>query len=81
MIETWRRRSPERIPDTAWRETMSRVRGEFEEMPCLRVSLRQAGVLFGLSESVSGWVLCSLIREGFLELGRDGEYARRQPPP
>ena len=56
---------------------MSRVRGEFEEMPCLRVTPRQACMLFGLSETVSQWVLGCLARDGFLEQARDGEYVRR----
>jgi hypothetical protein len=56
---------------------MRRVRGEFEEMPCLRVTLLQACMLFGLSETVSSWVLSCLTRDGFLEQGRDGDYVRR----
>ena len=77
MLETWKIRSPYRIPDTQWEETMRRVRSEFDEMPCMRVTLRQACLLFGLSETVSLWVLSSLAREGFLEQARDGEYGRR----
>jgi hypothetical protein len=77
MMETWKVRSPYRIPDDQWQETMRRVRGEFEEMPCLRVTLLQACMLFGLSETVSSWVLSCLTRDGFLEQGRDGDYVRR----
>ena len=77
MIQTWKERSPFRIPDEQWHETMRRVRGEFEEMPCLRVTSRQACMLFGLSEIVSSWVLSCLTRDGFLELARAGEYVRR----
>ena len=77
MMETWKVRSPYRIPDDQWQETMRRVRGEFEEMPCLRVTLLQACMLFGLSETVSSWVLSCLTRDGFLEQGRDGDYIRR----
>jgi hypothetical protein len=76
-METWKVRSPYRIPDDQWQETMRRVRGEFEEMPCLRVTLLQACMLFGLSETVSSWVLSCLTRDGFLEQGRDGDYVRR----
>ena len=60
---------------------MSRVRGEFQEMPCLRVTSRQACTLFGLSETVSLWVLGCLARDGFLEHFDDGEYARRNAHP
>jgi hypothetical protein len=77
MISSWQIRSPFRIPDEQWHETLRRVRSEFEEMPCLRVTLRQACMLFGLSETVSSWVLSCLTRDGFLEHSRDGEYVRR----
>lgn len=77
MTHTWKLRSPFRIPDDQWHETMRRVRCEFEEMPCLRVTLRQACMLFGLSETVSSWVLGCLAQEGFLERARGGEYVRR----
>lgn len=77
MISSWQIRSPFRIPDEQWHETLRRVRSEFEEMPCLRVTLRQACLLFGLSETVSSWVLSCLTRDGFLEQARDGEYVRR----
>ena len=77
MIRSWQIRSPFRIPDEQWHETLRRVREEFEEMPSLRVTLRQACMLFGLSETVSSWVLSCLTRDGFLEQARDGEYVRR----
>jgi hypothetical protein len=81
MLQTWQHRSPYRIPDDQWNETMIRVRGEFEEMPSLRVTPRQACMLFGLSETVSLWVLSCLARDGFLEQARDGEYLRRNTAP
>jgi hypothetical protein len=77
MTRSWQIRSPFRIPDEQWHETLRRVRDEFEDMPALRVTLRQACMLFGLSETVSAWVLSCLTRDGFLEQGRDGEYVRR----
>jgi hypothetical protein len=81
MLHLWQERSPLRIPDAKWKETMSRVRGEFEEMPCLRVTARQACMLFGLPETVSLWVLGCLARDGFLEQARYGEYIRRNTAP
>ena len=81
MLEPWQPRSPQRISDRLWNEAMTRVRGEFDEMPCLRVTSRQAGMLFGLSETVSRWVLNRLARDGFLEQARDGEYIRRGATP
>jgi hypothetical protein len=80
MIQTWKDRSPYRIPDQQWHDTMRRVRCEFDEMPCLRVTLRQACMLFGLSEVVTAWVLSCLTRDGFLEQVRDGQYVRRPTP-
>jgi len=80
-VHSWQVRSPLRIPDEQWNDTMSRVRGEFDEMPCLRVTSRQACMLFGLSETVSLWVLGCLARDGFLEQTRDGEYVRRSTTP
>ena len=81
MLDSWTPRSPLRIPNVQWDQTVSRVRGEFEEMPCLRVTSRQACMLFGLSETVSGWILERLARDGFLELSADGEYVRRSSGP
>lgn len=77
----WQPRSPDRMPDPIWVTTMSRVRGEFEEMPCLRVTPEQACVLFGLSDSVSAWILSRLVRDGFLERTANGEYVRRNSAP
>jgi hypothetical protein len=74
------RRSGTRVPDAEWTSTLKRVRAEFDEMPCLRVTMGQARSLFGLSEPLSEWVFDCLSREGFLE-SRNGEYARRQPRP
>jgi hypothetical protein len=70
-------RSSERLPDGVWYSTLARVRGEFEEMPCMRVTLEQACALLGLSEPVSSWVLGRLAEEGFLALTPQGEYVRR----
>jgi hypothetical protein len=81
MLRTWMPRSPERVPDSQWRKMLTRVRSEFEEMPCLRVTPRQACMLFGLSETLSGWILGCLARDGFLEQLRDGEFVRRVATP
>jgi len=73
----WRRRSPYRLPDLVWQATLNRIRSEFEEMPSLRVTLRQAKRLFGLPEPASAWVLRTLTNEGFLVRTPRGEYIRR----
>jgi len=73
----WHRRSPYRLPDLIWRATLNRVRSEFEEMPSLRVTLKQARRLFGLPEPASSWVMRCLTSEGFLMRSPRGEYMRR----
>ena len=73
-------RSPDRLSRRERDATMQRVRAEFCEMPCLRVSLAEARVLFGLPEGVTGWVLSRLASDGFLEC-RNGEYMRRRVVP
>jgi hypothetical protein len=75
------RRSRERLPDHVWHATVRRVRGEFEEMPCLRVSDAQARALFGLPERVCHWVLSRLESDGFLGRTSTGEYVRQTTAP
>jgi hypothetical protein len=60
---------------------LTRVRGEFEEMPCLRVTEQQARLLFGLPTPASSWVLSCLERDGFLDRTAQGEYVRRNTLP
>jgi hypothetical protein len=72
----WQSRSPNRMPDPLWQATLLRVRGEFEEMPCIRVTLDQACTLLGLEQPVSAWVLERLAQEGFLAKTPQGEYMR-----
>jgi hypothetical protein len=74
---SWHRRSPYRLPDLVWRATVNRIRSEFDEMPSLRVTLKQARRLFGLPEPASAWVLRRLANEGFLTRTPRGEYMRR----
>jgi hypothetical protein len=74
-------RSPRRLPDREWDATINRVRGEFEEMPCMRVTAEQARVLFGLRDESAEWVLRRLNQEGFLIRTPDGQYVRRSTAP
>jgi hypothetical protein len=62
----WQTRSPQRLSEDDWQATMARVRGEFEEMPCLRVTPEQARALFGLSSPGADWILNRLTEDGFL---------------
>jgi hypothetical protein len=75
------RRSHDRLPDHLWHATVRRVRGEFEEMPCLRLSNEQAKTLFGLPDRVCEWVLSRLESDGFLGRTSTGEYVRQTTVP
>jgi predicted transcriptional regulator of viral defense system len=74
-------RSTERMANGEWGATLSRVRAEFEEMPCMRVTPEQARALLGLSETACEWVLGRLAEEGFLARTPQGEYVRRSDAP
>jgi hypothetical protein len=56
---------------------LSRVRSEFLEMPCLRLTAAQSQRLFGLRDDVCRRVLAGLIGEGILWQGPDGRYGVR----
>jgi hypothetical protein len=73
---SWHARSPYRLPDLVWRTAVNRIRSEFEEMPCLHVTLAEARRLFGLPEPAVSWVLRRLTSDGFLRRTRRGEYIR-----
>jgi hypothetical protein len=77
----WHSRSSARVPDEVWQATVTRVRGEFEEMPCMRVTAEQASALLGLRPPISMWVLDYLAEEGFLSRTGQGEYMRRNGAP
>src|SRR5688500_18641504 len=77
MTTQWLPRSPERMPDSQWEATVTRIRSEFKEMPCLRVTRDEARTLFGLRGAASDWVLARLARDGFLVQTPDGQYVRR----
>jgi hypothetical protein len=81
LQQRFQRRSRERLPDHQWNATVHRVRGEFEEMPCLRVTLNQARMLFGLPDRVCAWVLGRLEADGFLGRTPQGEYVRQTTTP
>jgi hypothetical protein len=81
LEQRFRRRSRERLPDHLWHATVHRVRGEFEEMPCLRLTLTQARTLFGLPDRVCEWVLRRLESDGFLGRTQQGEYVRQTTSP
>jgi hypothetical protein len=75
-------RRPQRLPDHEWRAILRRIRGEFDEMPCTRLTPDQACVFFGLhDDAASRALLDRLTEEGFLARTAQGEYVRRTDPP
>ena len=60
---------------------MLRICSEFAEMPCLRLTVRQAQRLFGLSERLCVKLLDTLVERRFLVQNADGTYARRTEGP
>jgi hypothetical protein len=49
-----------------------RIRAEYEEMPCLRLTLPQASRFWNVDQGACLAVLDELVGEGFLVLGRFG---------
>jgi hypothetical protein len=55
---------------------LDRIRGEYLEMPGLRLTLSQAQRLFGLDPVACALVFETLTLERFLTQGRDGRFAQ-----
>jgi hypothetical protein len=68
---------PERRDHVRRAELVRRVRAEYEEMPCLRLTAAQAQRLFDLRPDVCNRVLTGLTVEKVLWLGSDGRYSVR----
>lgn len=62
---------PMRIDDV-----LQRIRGEYLEMPGLRLTVAQAQRLWGLDRSVCGALLAALVDAKFLSQTRDGAFIR-----
>ena len=75
-------RTPSRLPDQEWSATLQRIRSEFEEMPCTRLTLDQARTFLGLHDDAASRALLErLADEGFLARTEQGEYVRRTDRP
>jgi hypothetical protein len=53
------------------------IRGEYDEMPCLRLTLPQASRFWNVDSEMCRSVLDQLVADGYLVLGRFG-YMRPQ---
>ena len=65
---------PDRRDTASRKQLLSRVRAEFEEMPCLRLTRGQAQRLFGLRIDVCERVLATLVKDRTLVCDTDGRY-------
>ena len=65
-----------RATTTTFDHILRRIRGEFLEMPGLRLTCAQAQRLWGLDEGTCGLLLESLTSDHFLVRRPDGSYAR-----
>jgi hypothetical protein len=62
-------------PSECMTALLVRVRGEYVEMPGLRLTIRQAARLFGMLPDVADAVLNELRRASVLALSSDGKYS------
>jgi hypothetical protein len=62
-------------------EVVQRIRGEFLEMPGLRLTRAQARRLWRLDETACDAVLGALVDAHFLARTRDGAFVRRDGNP
>ncbi len=62
---------------TPTREMLQRIRGEYLEMPGLRLTAEQARRLWSLDISTCRSLLDALVEANFLRRSGEGEYSRR----
>ena len=67
-------RSPDRRDPSSRELLLRRIRSEFVEMPCLRLTGPQARRLFHLTTDVCERVLATLVRDNVLICDIDGRY-------
>ena len=66
-------------PDRTTAEVLRRVKGEFLEMPGLRLTEPQARRLWGLDRDSCSALLGALVESNFLFRTRDGAFMRVEP--
>lgn len=57
-------------------DLVTRIKGEYQEMPGLRLTIRQAGRLFGMDHHMCERVLTHLVERRFLRVTRDGHFVQ-----
>lgn len=68
---------PDRRNSASREQLLDRVRAEFKEMPCLRLTCGQAQRLFGMRPDVCERLFATLVGEGTLTCGSDARYGVR----
>jgi hypothetical protein len=63
---------------TVSRDLLLRVRGEYLELPGLRLTLAQAQRLWHMERDQCEQVLSILVEEAFLRQTRDGAFVKRE---
>jgi hypothetical protein len=58
---------------------VKRIVGEFQELPGLVLSLKQASRLLGVDEAACGRILTALTKSGVLRRSANDYYSRREP--
>jgi hypothetical protein len=61
-------------------DLLLRVRGEYLELPGLRLTLQQAQRLWHMDRTLCERVLGALVEEAFLRRTRDGAFVKRESP-
>ena len=61
------------LPEEGFSGLLTRIRGEFLEMPGLRLTSAQAARLWAVDRRTSEWILDGLTNAGFLR-NREGAY-------
>ena len=69
--------APQQVPEQA--AIVTRIRGEFNEMPGLCLTFQQAQRLWALDGTTCASVLDGLLTEGFLRRNTAGVYLRSNP--
>jgi hypothetical protein len=76
-ITSVRKEARSRIAPGSPERLVERIRAEFLEMPGLKLTLRQAGRVFGIDARQSECVLAALVAEGVLVRDAHGAFRRR----
>jgi hypothetical protein len=60
---------------------IAHTRSEYMEMPGQRLSVIEAGRLWGIEQNLAETILQALVDEGFLKTGADGKFGRPTDSP